>query len=190
MSQAPVMRRADKQMAQQRCIELLQAGYCGRLGTVSADGEPYVCPLLFVLREGEIWFHTARANGHLARNLAHDARACFEIDVPGEVFAYGRFACDTGIAYQSVIAFGRVRVIEAEAEKAAFFDAFMERYHAHDPDRPRGFYPRLGEVTVFALGIDRMTGKETVLPAASERWPARDNTRTPHAQPPRAANDR
>jgi nitroimidazol reductase NimA-like FMN-containing flavoprotein (pyridoxamine 5'-phosphate oxidase superfamily) len=144
-----------------------------------------VCPLLFVWRNDEIWFHTAAATGHLRSNLAQNDRACFEVDEPGEVFPYGRFTCDTGIAYRSVIAFGRVRIVDADAEKSAFFDQFMERYHPVDADRPRGFYPRLGEVTVFAMAVDRITGKETVLPALSDRWPARDSTRTPGAEPPR-----
>ncbi|MBK6006604.1 pyridoxamine 5'-phosphate oxidase family protein [Ramlibacter ginsenosidimutans] len=184
MSEFPRMRRADKQVTRERSFEMLRAGWCGRLATVAPDGEPYVCPLLFVWRAGEIWFHTSAATGHLRRNLAQNDRACFEIDEPGEVFAYGRFACDTGIAYRSVIAFGRVRVIDGEADKSAFFDTFMQRYHPVDAGRPRGFYPRLGEVTVFAMALDRITGKETVLPALPERWPASDNTRTPRAEPP------
>jgi hypothetical protein len=31
--------------------------------------------------------------------------------------------------------------------------------------------------------VERMTGKERLLPEISEQWPAKDNTRTPHARP-------
>jgi hypothetical protein len=184
MSDVPKLRRVDKVMTAEDSVALLRSAYCGRLATVAPDGEPYVCPLLFVWRDDEVWFHTASVTGHLRRNLAHDDRACFEADSPGEVFPYGRFTCDTGLAYQSVIAFGRVRIAQAEEDKTGFFDAFMERYHPQDPDRPRGFYPRLAEVTVFALRVERLTGKQTLLPAVAERWPARDRTRTPNARLP------
>jgi hypothetical protein len=178
------MRRADRQMDPERALAALQGAYCGRLGTVSADGEPYVCPLLFVWEDNALWFHTTRATGHLARNLERDAPACFEVDAPGEAFAYGRFQCDTGLAYASVLVFGRVEVVDAPAAKAKFFDALMARYHPEDSGRPRGFYPRLDEVTVYVLRPGRITGKETLLPAAQARWPARDSTRSPDAVPP------
>jgi len=189
MSQAPGMRRADKQLGAQDAIDVMAAAYCGRLATVSDEGEPYICPLLFLWRDGRVWFHTSAAHGHLARNLAHGRRACFEVDEAGETFAYGRFLCDTGLAYRSVIVFGPVEVVESREEKAAFFDAFMARYHRESgPQRPDGFYPQLGAVTVYAMSPDRITGKQTILPAAQDRWPALDRTRTPHAQPPGPAS--
>src|SRR5437763_14269784 len=98
------MRRAERQMPQERAVELLRSAYCGRVATVGADGEPYVCPLLFVWREGEIWFHTSAGSGHLRRNVDHEPRACFEVAMPGQVFPYGRFDCDTALECRSVIA--------------------------------------------------------------------------------------
>jgi nitroimidazol reductase NimA-like FMN-containing flavoprotein (pyridoxamine 5'-phosphate oxidase superfamily) len=99
-----------------------------------------------------------------------------------EVFAYGRFECDTSIAYRSAIAFGRIAVVEDEAARVRFFDALMAKYQPEELQRPRGFYPRLGEVTVYVLRIERITGKETPLPPPQERWPAADRTRSPGAQ--------
>ena len=62
------------------------------------------------------------ARGHLRANVDHEPRVCFEIDEPGEVFPYGRFECDTGLAYRSVTAFGRIRVVDDRAQKSGFFD--------------------------------------------------------------------
>jgi nitroimidazol reductase NimA-like FMN-containing flavoprotein (pyridoxamine 5'-phosphate oxidase superfamily) len=179
------MRRADKLMDPQRAASVLANAYCGRVATVSADGEPYICPLLFLWHEGEVWFHTTSAQGHLARNLAGESRACFEVDVPGEVFPYGRFLCDTALAFQSVLVFGPVETITQRQTKAWFFDEFMARYDRKPAGpRPEGFYPRLDEVTVYTLHPARISGKETVLPAPGEQWPAVDRTRSPQAQPP------
>jgi len=39
-------------------------------------------------------------------------RACFEVDEPIKVFVYGRFECDSGFAYRSAIAYGRIRIVD------------------------------------------------------------------------------
>jgi nitroimidazol reductase NimA-like FMN-containing flavoprotein (pyridoxamine 5'-phosphate oxidase superfamily) len=183
VSEAPQLRRTDKLMSEARVGETLAQGYAGRVSTVGADGWPYTVPLLYVLMQSEIWVHNASARGHFRTNVEHDSRVCFEIDEPGEIFAYGRFECDTSVAYRSVIVFGRIRVIEDKAQKAAFFDAFMTKYRARGDDRPASFFPRLDAVTVYAIAIDRLTGKETPLPAPDARWPAADFTKSPHAKP-------
>jgi uncharacterized protein len=189
MSGPPELRRTDKLMPEAEARALLEAAYCGRLATVGPDGYPYCVPLLHVMLDGGIWMHNARVRGHLRINVEHEARACFEIDEAGEVFPYGRFECDTSMGYRSVIAFGRVRLVEAEADKQRFFDALMAKYtRAKDGtprwQRPNGFYPRLGEITVYALSIERLTGKESPLFTAREQWPSVDRTRSPNAVPP------
>ena len=164
--------------------ELLATAYCGRLATVGPDGTPYICPLLYVWKNGQVWLHNTSASGHLQVNVRHEPRVCFEIDVPGKVFAYGRFQCDTSIEYRSVVVFGHLSIIDERSLKAAFFDALMDKYFADDTTRQRGFYPRLDDVTVYALAVDRMTGKETLLPATEAQWPASDNTKSPNAIAP------
>jgi nitroimidazol reductase NimA-like FMN-containing flavoprotein (pyridoxamine 5'-phosphate oxidase superfamily) len=183
MSEVPQLRRVDKLMSDARLDELLANGYAGRLATVGTDGWPYNVPLLYVWIKGEIWVHNTSARGHLRANVEHESKVCFEIDEPGEVFAYGRFECDTSVAYRSVVIFGRIRIIEDKTLKAAFFDAFMTKYGARGDDRPAGFFPRLDQVTVYAIAVERLSGKETPLPAVDARWPAADFTKSPHAEP-------
>ncbi len=183
MGNAPQVRRADKLMPEASAREALASGFAGRLATVGADGWPYVVPLLYVWIEGEIWVHNTRARGHLRENVEHEPRVCFEIDEPGEVFAYGRFDCDTTVAYRSVLAFGRIRVVEDRERKAAFCDALLAKYGDPCWKRPERFYPRLDQITVYAIAIERLSGKQTPLPAAQDRWPAADHTKTPNAKP-------
>ncbi len=166
-------------MSEERVRELIRHAYSGRLATVGPDGWPYVIPLLYVWMRGEIWVHNTSARGHFRRNVDHQSKVCFELDEPGEVFAYGRFECDTSVEYRSVLAFGRIRVIEAESDKKAFFDALMDKYGNPTWARPKGFYPRLDQVTVYAIALERVTGKETPLPEANQRWPAVDRTKSP-----------
>jgi len=189
MSAPPPVRRADKAMSEERAREMLAQGYAGRLASVGPDGWPYCVPLLYVAMNGEIWVHNTAARGHLRINVEHEPRVCFEIDDPGVTFAYGRFECDSSVAYRSVVAFGRIRIVDDRAEKQKFCEALMAKYAQADWDkpaakRPKGFFPRLDQITVYAIAPERITGKETPLPAPSDQWPAKDMTKTPNAKPP------
>ncbi len=181
MSSPPQVRRVDKVMSSARINEVLSTGYCGHLATTGADGFPYVCPLLFVWLDEQVWVHNTSAQGHLQGNIRHDPRACFEVAKPGKVFAYGRYQCDTSLEYQSVMAFGHVTIVSDTAGKTRFFDALMAKYYTDDPSRPKGSYPRLDGVTVYVLTVERVTGKETALPAIEAQWPATDRTKSPGA---------
>jgi uncharacterized protein len=183
MSAVLQMRRADKIMDQARMLETLQSGFCGRLATMGPDGYPYCVPLLYVWMEGEIYLHNTGARGHLRANVDHEARVCFEMDEAGEVFAYGRFECDTSVAFKSVIAFGKIRVVEDVGTKQRFFEALLQKYAKRDGDRPKSFFPRIDQVTLYAIVVERMTGKETPLPDLAEQWPQRDRTKSPNAGP-------
>jgi nitroimidazol reductase NimA-like FMN-containing flavoprotein (pyridoxamine 5'-phosphate oxidase superfamily) len=171
-------------MSEEQARLLLQQGFCGRLATVSADGSPYCVPLLYVVREGRLYAHNTIASGHLRANVEHEARVCFEVDEPGQIFDYGRFECDSSVSYRSVIAFGAMRVVTATEEKQAFFEALMAKYGTPGRDRPQGFFPRIDLVTVYEMTIERITGKELTLPVPSQQWPALDRTASPDAQPP------
>jgi nitroimidazol reductase NimA-like FMN-containing flavoprotein (pyridoxamine 5'-phosphate oxidase superfamily) len=183
MSAPPQVRRQDRLLADAEARELIARAYCGRVGSVSADGWPYVVPLLHVFSGDEIGLHNAAVRGHLRLNVERDARACYEVDEPVKVFDYGRFECDTGLAYRSAVAYGRIRIVDDRAAKARFFDALLAKYGTGVPGRPKSFYPRLDEVTVYAIAVERISGKHCPLPALSEQWPALDRTKSPNAQP-------
>jgi uncharacterized protein len=183
VSSSPQVRRADRVMADEAARAMLERGFCGRLATIGADGYPYCVPLLYVLIDGKIFVHNTAAQGHLRSNVEHAARVCFEIDEPGEVFDYGRFECDSSVAYRSLIAFGTIAVVDDKALKQRFCEALLAKYGKPDNGRPKGFFPRIDLITVYAITIERMTGKENPLPALAEQWPAKDRTLTPHARP-------
>jgi len=177
------VRRTDKSMANEAALAMLADGFCGRLAVVDSNGQPYCVPLLFVWIEGEVWLHNTRSKGHLRAAIDHEPRVCFEIDEAGPVFPYGRFECDSTVAYRSVVVFGRIRVVEDAAAKQSFCEALMAKYGDKNWDRPKGFFPRLDHIAVYAIAPERITGKETPLPAVSAQWPAVDNTKTPDAKP-------
>jgi uncharacterized protein len=178
---SPQIRRADRAMSDERTLETLAQGYSGHLATVSEDGFPYCIPLLYLWINGEVYLHTASAGGHLRANIERDRRVCFEIDEQEGVFDYGRFECDSGLAYRSVCLFGRIRIVDDREAKQRFCEALMTKYGKPETQRPKGFFPRIDVITVYAITVERMTGKEQALPPLSEQWPAKDRTKTPNA---------
>ena len=180
---APNLRRADMAMTDAEMFRALEGGFAGRLATVSEDGYPYCVPLLYIWAEGQVFLHGTSAPGHLQSNLRREPRVCFELDEPDQVFDYGRFECDSGLAYRSVILFGRVRIAEDPATKQRFCERLMEKYGKPNSIRPKNFFPRLDIINVYAVTVERMTGKQRLLPPLSEQWPAKDFTRTPNARP-------
>jgi nitroimidazol reductase NimA-like FMN-containing flavoprotein (pyridoxamine 5'-phosphate oxidase superfamily) len=142
--------------------------HCAGVLRPLGDGWPYIVPLLHVYSGEEIGLHNTAARGHLRTNVEANRRACFEVDEPVKVFNYGRFECDTGLAYRSAIAYGLIRVVDDRAAKIRFFDAFLAKYGTGVAGRPKSFYPRLDDVTVYALSVERVTGKSCPLPPCAE----------------------
>jgi nitroimidazol reductase NimA-like FMN-containing flavoprotein (pyridoxamine 5'-phosphate oxidase superfamily) len=179
---SPQLRRSDRVMSEQRACDMLERGFSGQLATIGEDGYPYCIPLLYIWMDREVYVHTSSARGHFRANVEREPRVCFEIDQPDQVFDYGRFECDSGLAYRSVILFGRIRIAEDRVAKQRFCEALMAKYGKPDTERPKNFFPRIDMITVYAIAVERMTGKEMALPPLSEQWPAKDRTKTPNAR--------
>ena len=47
-------------MTDERARQIVADGFCARLGTTSADGWPYVVPMLYVDGDGQIYVHNSR----------------------------------------------------------------------------------------------------------------------------------
>lgn len=163
MSTAP-LRRADKQMSEVEAKEFLAQAFSMRIGTVGADGWPYVLPMLFVVLDGEVVMHTTAAAGHFRENVHAGARVCLEVDEPGEVFAYGKTECDTSVGFRSAIVFGHIRELEDRDRKLRFCRALMEKYAAHIERTAKGEFPRIDHIRVYSIAIERITGKRTLQP--------------------------
>jgi uncharacterized protein len=180
---SPQLRRADRMMPEDRARQFLARGFSGRLATIGEDGYPYCVPLLYVWMDDQVFVHTTSARGHLRSNVERCSRICFEVDEPEQVFDYGRFECDSGLAYSSVVLFGAIRIVEERAIKQRFCEMLMRKYGKPDTQvRPKGFFPRLDIITVYAIAIERITGKQQALPV--QQWPAIDFTKTPDARAP------
>src|SRR3954471_20448166 len=133
----PDLRRADRAMTREQALRALDRGFAGRLATMSEDGYPYCVPLLYIWADNQVFLHGTSARGHLRTNIEREPRVCFEIDEPGDVFDEGRFECDSGLAFQSFVLFGRVQIAEDRATKQEFCEGLMEKYGKPNSIRPK-----------------------------------------------------
>jgi uncharacterized protein len=177
-----ILRRQDKLMDRDATDRFLERTAFAHFATVSANGDPYVVPNLFVYADGKIFSHTSLA-GHFRSNIEARPRVCFEAAEIGTVFPYGEFECDSSVSYVSVVGFGSIRIEEDRTPKILFFDRLMAKYSDPKLDRPKSFYPRLDQITMYALTIEHITGKHQPLPVVSEQWPTVNRTKTPGAVP-------
>jgi nitroimidazol reductase NimA-like FMN-containing flavoprotein (pyridoxamine 5'-phosphate oxidase superfamily) len=178
------VRRKDKEMSRAEIDRFLGETAFAHFATVSANGDPYVVPNLFVYADGLIHLHTS-LGGHFRDNIEARPRISFEMSEMGTVYPYGEFECDTTVSYVSVVGFGTVRIDSDPVGKARFFDRFMVKYADPKWDRAKSFYPRLDMVTVYAIEIERITGKRGPLLAVGDQWPAKNMTKSPSAVAPR-----
>ena len=157
------LRRSDRAMSEQDSVALLERALVGRIGSVDADGTPYVVPLNFVYEDQgrRIHVHRARQPGHLASNLGSSSKVCFEVDEPGPLVATGDAGCDTGQVYESVVCFGRARTESDERERERIARLFLRKYI--DENMPgRSYEPQLvwlGAVDFVTIDIGALTGK-------------------------------
>ena len=157
------LRVSDRAMPEEAAVALLHRALVGRIGTVGADGLPYVVPLNFVYEHParRIHLHLAKQPGHLASNLEFSPKVCFEVDELGPLFATGETACETDHAYESVVCFGRAQVVSDERERKRLAGLFVRKYlDEHMPGR--SYKPDLvflGIVDFVTVEVELMTGK-------------------------------
>ncbi len=90
--------------------------------------------------------------------MSRNPRVCFEADLPGKIGDAGAMACRWGMAFRSVIAWGRLEEIQDEREKKAALEALMNKYSSN---REWIFEPAaLESVVVLKLTIEEITAKQ------------------------------
>ena len=154
----PAMRRKKQLLSQEETAAVLARGSSGVLALAGENGYPYAVPLSYVYDGGRLYFHCARS-GHKLDAIRRCEKASFcVIDqdqiVPEEYTSY----------FRSVIAFGRVRILEDEGEKRAAIEKLALRYAPEDsPERrERAIQRDWAPLCLLEMSIEHLTGKEAI----------------------------
>lgn len=150
------MRRSAQALDGGACVEILERGTSGVLALAGDGGWPYAVPLSYAFDGEKLYFHCAR-EGHKLDAIRREARASFCVvdrdDVkPAEYTSY----------FRSVIIFGRVRVLEDEAQKRAAIELLARRYFPEDSaeNRRRAIEREWAGLCMLEMDIEHMSGKE------------------------------
>ena len=151
-------RRKDYAMTEQEAREVLQRGEYGILAVLGDDAYPYTVPLDYVLCDNTIYFHAAKEGHKIDAIKACDkASFCY---VDNAVLQPETFSS----AYCSVVAFGKVRLVDDEAEKMTALTALVEALAGGEPTESKAAEVDACAykvpVQVIALDIEHISGKQ------------------------------
>ena len=148
------MRRFGQQLSDGECTEILTRATSGVLALNGDDGYPYAVPLSYVYRDGRLYFHCA-IEGHKLDAIRRSDKASFCVIDQDEVVPerYTTY-------YRSVIAFGRMRVLEDD-EKRQAIEWLADRYAPGETERGRREAEAAwNRLCVLEMRMESMTGKQ------------------------------
>jgi nitroimidazol reductase NimA-like FMN-containing flavoprotein (pyridoxamine 5'-phosphate oxidase superfamily) len=153
---------------------VLDAGMLAHVG-YAIDGQPFVTPTIYWRQGRRLYWHGAAAS-RMLQAVGTGAPVCVTVShLDGLVV--GRSGFIHSANYRSVMAFGRVRLIEGLAAKRAAMDAMIDRLY---PGRAATLRPAteaeltqiaLAEMTIEEAAAKVRNGGVADLPA-DEGWPA------------------
>ena len=165
------VRRRDRAVEDPDWIRdfLRQAPY-GVVATDS-DGQPFINPLIFAYddQSNALYFHTGRA-GRIFANLQQNPRVCFNACRMGRLIC-APAASSFDVEYDSVVVFGRARVLQDEAEATAALRLLLDKYF---PDIRYGkdysaITPKeLTRTAVYRIDIESWSGKRNPYPSDTD----------------------
>ena len=151
------MRRTKQQLSNEQSIALLERNSAGTLAVLGEDGYPYAVPLSYVYLDGVLYFHSASA-GHKVDAIKQYEKASFCVIDKDEIVpeAYTTY-------YKSVIAFGKVHIIDDPEQMRSILTALAMKYCA---DYEQGIAAEIDKfcsnMAVIALSIEHITGKASI----------------------------
>lgn len=169
------IRRKEKQLTNDACLEILSKAEYGILATMGLDGYPYSVPLNYIYHNGSIYFHCA-VTGHKLDNIENCANVCFNVvtDVrvvplisDGELNESDLKFKGFDTNFNSVIIFGKAKEV-FEEEKMSGLSAFLNRFlneHEYGKFKDEGnkyIKKFLKKTKLIKIEIEHMTGKRGI----------------------------
>ena len=149
------MRRKNQLLPKDRTIEILEKASSGTLALLGDNDYPYAVPISYVYSGGKIYFHSANS-GHKIDAIKKCNKASFCVIEQDKVVAK-----EYTTYFRSVIAFGKIRIIEDEEEKYNAIKILAEKYSGEYKEGIETEIKRFfNALTMIELDIEHITGKE------------------------------
>lgn len=142
--------------------EFLAGAQIGHVAT-RWEEQPFITPMTFWYDEesNKIYFHSS-LTGRLRDNSERYERVCFEASELGKALP-SNVASEFGIQYASVVAFGKISVLQQgdEEKRKALYGLIRKYFPAMEPGKH--YRPitdkELNSTCVYAISIDSWSGK-------------------------------
>jgi len=151
------MRRKRQQLSEEKSIGILQKSTAGTLALLGDNGYPYAVPISYVYADGKLYFHSA-LSGHKIDAIRNCDKASFcVIDQDGvHPEKYTTY-------FRSVIAFGRIHIIEDEQEKLETARLLGNRYNPNQEEAlQKEIEKGLSRMLMIRFDIEHLTGKAAI----------------------------
>ena len=151
------MRRFKQLLSNEVAVEVLERNTGGTLALLGDEDYPYAVPISYVYTDGKIYFHSAK-EGHKIDAIKNHNKASFcVIDkdqiVPEKYTTY----------FRSVIAFGKIRIIEDKSEIRKFATILAMKYSADFAEGiPEEIDSTINNMVIIEMEIEHMTAKEAI----------------------------
>ena len=150
------MRRFKQQLTDEETVAVLERGKTGILAVLGDEGYPYTVPINYVYSDGTVYMHSAVTGHKIDAIRAYDKASFCVIDADDVVPA------DYSTNFRSVIAFGRVRIVEDEQE---IMDSIRLLGDKYNPNQPAALDAEVAKsfkrLHMIALDIEHVTGKQS-----------------------------
>ena len=151
------MRRNRQQLSREECERILGRCTSGVLALTGDGGYPYAVPLSYVYADGAIIFHSA-VEGHKVDAIRRDNRCSFCVIEQDDIKP-----AEFTTHFRSVIAFGRIHILEDTDEKVQALRLLGRRYSPNDePGLQHEIDKSLDHVLLLRLDIDHLSGKQAI----------------------------
>ena len=147
------MKRSKQALSDEECIDILTNEPRGVLALLGDDDYAYAIPMSHVYVDGRIYFHGSK-EGHKNDAIRKHSKVSYCV-------------MDKGIkkedswwyAFKSVIAFGRISVIEDEDEKIDKLKHLGNKFFPSQKETEDEINRLLDRTEVFEITIEHLTGK-------------------------------
>lgn len=152
------MRRFKQSLEKEECEKILRESSAGVLAVSGDDGYPYTVPMSYFYEDGKIYFHSAKS-GHKIDAIRSNPKVSFcvvTVDEPQPE----KFSGD----FRSVVAFGKARIIEDDAEKWKIMEIITKKYAPNAPQDAvdAKIDVRFKAVSIIVMDVEHLTGKESM----------------------------
>ncbi|BDH63500.1 hypothetical protein CD30_03985 [Ureibacillus massiliensis 4400831 = CIP 108448 = CCUG 49529] len=156
-----IMNNKKREFSVEDTEHFLMKAQVAHVASVGEDGYPYVIPFVYVYEGGsKLYIHIGNLReSHFWTNVKNNQKVSVEVCEMGQIIPGKKYACQSALAYTSVVIFGTIQHITEDSKKEWFYDQLWKKYGDPNWQFEKGGYPALPKTELFEIEIEKMTGK-------------------------------